>query len=160
MKCLHQILYLLLSCCLFTIYTAKAQSFTGYDVASYSGVYGTLYNPANILDNRVKADINLVGLSSAEENNVVKIKFKYTENAVSIISPTRKTGMGSFQTDVLGPSFMIRLSDKHAFAVSTRFRTQSNVDKLDASAVNLSLLKDVSSLNKSPILAPGSTIQA
>src|SRR4051812_13341645 len=119
MKCRHRILYLFLSCYLFTIYNAKAQSFTGYDVASYSGVYGTLYNPANILDHRVRADINLAGVSFAEENNVVKLKFKNPDDAASIIDPTRKTGRGSFQTDALGPSFMIRLSDKHAFAVST-----------------------------------------
>ena len=109
----------------------------------------------NILDHRVRADINLAGVSFAEENNVVKLKFKNPDDAASIIDPTRKTGRGSFQTDALGPSFMIRLSDKHAFAVSTRFRTQSNVDDLDPSLVNLSLLKDVSSLNKLPITVPG-----
>src|SRR3954467_1235554 len=124
MKCRHRILYLFLSCYLFTIYNAKAQSFTGYDVASYSGVYGTLYNPANILDHRVRADINLAGSSFLEANNVVKLRFKYTDDGTTIISPTHKTGKATFQSDVLGPSFMIRLSDKNAFAVSTRFRAQ------------------------------------
>jgi len=160
MKCRYQILYLLLSCYLFTVPAAKAQSFIGYDVTSYAGVYGTLYNPANILDHRVRADINLAGVSSAEENNVVKLHFRNLDNIASIISPTHKTGRASFQTDALGPSFMIRLSDKHAFAISTRFRTQANADNLDPSLVNLSLLKDVSSLNKKPITVPGGAIQA
>jgi hypothetical protein len=160
MKCLRPILWLLLSYYLFTIQAAKGQSFIGYDVSSYTGVYGTLYNPANILDHRVRADINLAGSSFLEANNVVKLRFKYTDDGTTIISPTHKTGKATFQSDVLGPSFMIRLSDKNAFAVSTRFRAQSNFDNLNASVVNLSLLKDVSKLNKTPITAPGGAIMA
>src|SRR3982751_1995999 len=111
MKCRHRIPCLFLFCYFFNIYNTKAQSFTGYDVSSYAGVYGTLYNPANILDHRVRADINLAGFSTMEANNVVKLQFKNTDNVATIDDPTHKTGRGNFQTDVLGPSFMVRLSD-------------------------------------------------
>ncbi|TKK70171.1 hypothetical protein FC093_05325 [Ilyomonas limi] len=158
MKCFR--LAIFLYCSSFTLAIAKAQSFTGYDVASYSGVYGTLYNPANILDHRVRADVNLAGFSFSEANNIVKLQFRNTDNGATLNFPTHKTGRAGFQTDILGPSFMVRLSDKHAFAISTRFRAQANVDKLSAPVLNLSLLKDVKSLNHLPITAPGGTIQA
>ena len=162
MKCLPLFICLLLYFSSFTITTTKAQSFTGYDVTSYAGVYGTLYNPANILDHRVRADVNLAGFSFSEANNIVKLKLKLknTDDGAAIDMPTNRTGRMGFQTDVLGPSFMIRLSDKHAFAVTTRFRTQVNADKLSAPLINLSLLKDVSSLNHLPITAPGGAVQA
>lgn len=56
MKCFHVIFFSWLFS--FVILIAKAQSFTGYDVATYAGVYNTLFNPANILNHRVKADVN------------------------------------------------------------------------------------------------------
>src|SRR3954470_1189919 len=159
MTCRHQILYLLLSCCLFTIYTAKAQSFIGYDVATYTGVYGTLYNPANILDHRVRADVNLAGFSILEANNVVKLHLRFSNSdGATLRFPTHKTGRMNVQTDVLGPSFMVRLSDKNAFAITTRFREQVNADKLSAPLLNLNLLKDVSRLNHVPITAPSGAI--
>lgn len=160
MKCYPNFIYSVVCFVLFTLTTAKAQSFTGYDVTSYAGVYGTLFNPANILDRRVRADVNLAGASFSEANNIVKLPLKATDNAATIDIPTNKTGRIGFQSDVLGPSFMIRLSDKHAFAVSTRFRVQANADKISAPLLNLSLLKDVSSLNQKPITAPGGIMQA
>jgi len=159
MKC-PRLSFLIILFYFFTIHISKAQSFTGYDVTSYPGVYGTLYNPANILDHRVRGDINLAGFSVAEANNIVKLRFKSTDDAATINFPTNKIGRASLQTDALGPSFMIRLSDKNAFAVTTRFRAQVNADKLSAPVLNLSLLKDVKSLNNLPITAPGGTLQA
>ncbi len=150
-----------LGCCLlFVAGTARAQSFTGYNAATYAGVYGAFINPANILNHRVKADINLAGFAFSEANNIVKLRLKAGDNAPTIAAPTGKTGSMQLQGDVLGPSFLVRLSDKHALAVATRARMQFNADKLSAPLLNLGLLKDVSSLNKTRITAPGGALHA
>ncbi len=162
MKCICSVACLFLHLFLFNPITAKAQSFTGYDAASYTGVYGTLYNPANILDHRVRADINLIGFSLGAANNIISLERGNKDNPAQFPFPINKIGRAAFQSDILGPSFMLRLSDKHALAITTRFRVQANADKLSAPALNLSLqdADKLSSLNNLPIVIKGGSIQA
>lgn len=116
----------------------QAQTFMGYHATSYAGVYGTLYNPANILDHRVSSDINLVGFSFEGQNNIALFALNASK-VIQVPNPITKSGISNFQTDVLGPSFMKRLSDKHAFAITTRARVQTNMDNLSPDLLNLSL---------------------
>lgn len=138
----------------------KAQSYTGYDVASYTGVYRTLFNPANILDHRFRADINLLGFSSAFQNNVLSIDAKDKTNYTRVPFPITKTGRGAALSDVLGPGFMLRLDDKNAIAVTSRFRFAANADRLDKNLLNIALQDDASSFNKDFINLKGGSLQA
>ena len=44
--------------------------------------------------------------------------------------------------DVIGPGFMLRLNDKNAIAVTSRFRFQANADKIDNNLMNIGLQDD------------------
>ncbi|MDQ2752238.1 MAG: hypothetical protein M3R72_04370, partial [Bacteroidota bacterium] len=146
--------------CAYFITVVKAQSYTGYDVSSYTGVYGTLFNPANILDHRFRADVNLIGFSSGLQNNVLTVDLRDKNNFTRVPFPITKTGRGAAFTDILGPGFMLRLNDKNAIAVTSRFRLGSNADHLDKNLLNIALQDDASSFNHDQIKIKGGSLQA
>ena len=146
--------------CLFFIPFVKAQSYTGYDVSSYTGVYGTLFNPAYILDHRFRVDINLIGFSAGVQNNVLSIDAGDKANFTRVPFPITKTGRGAAFTDVMGPGFMLRLDDKNAIAITSRFRFSANADRLDKNLLNIALQDDPSSFNKDFINIKGGSLQA
>ncbi len=153
------------ACCLVLFFIhffvfAKAQSYTGYDVSSYTGVYGTLFNPANILDHRFQADINLLGFSSGVQNNVLTVDLGDKNNFTRVPFPIIKTGRGAAFTDVMGPGFMLRLNDKNAIAITSRFRFGANADRLEKNLLNIALQDDPSSFNKDVINIKGGSMQA
>ncbi len=147
---------------LFFIFFLKAdcQSYTGYDISSYAGVYGTLFNPANILDHRVKADINLLGFSAGVQNSALSLDPGDKTNFTRVPFPITKNGRGGALVDVLGPGFMVRLNDRNALAVTTRFRFQANADRLDKTLLNIALQDDPTSFNQSVIDIKGGAIEA
>ena len=126
-------------------YIAKAQSFTGYHSSSYTGVYGILTNPTDILNHRFRADINLVGFSTQLNNNLVTFKYKVPDDKDNIVypNPITRSGKFNFNADVFGPSFMIRLSDKHALALTSRGRVMANVSGIGARLLNLTVQDSV-----------------
>ena len=124
-----------------------AQSYTGYHSSAYAGVYSILNNPADILNHRTGADINLCGVSATIANNIFTFKYKNRNDDAAGLSyprPVKKDGKGNIIADVFGPSVMLKLSDKNALAVSTRARVVTNVYGFSDHIIN-SLLPDVSS---------------
>ena len=117
-----------------------AQSFIGYHSSTYAGVYAVLINPSDILNHRFRGDINLVGVSSFIGNNVLSFKYS-NKNLDKIVypNPITKNGKSNFNTDVFGPSFLIKLSDKNALALTTRARVFSNVSGVSKDILNSTL---------------------
>jgi Family of unknown function (DUF5723) len=134
--------YALLLCCLYCWPLGLiAQSYTGYHSGAYSGVYSILNNPADILNHRVRGDFNLAGVSTALGNNVFTFKYKKINgdgenDPLAFGNPIKKAAKQNFNTDVFGPSLLIRLSDKHAFALTTRARAMANLYGLDKEILN------------------------
>jgi hypothetical protein len=132
---------LLLTCPYCCLPGVTAQSYTGYQSAAYSGVYSILNNPADILNHHVKGDLNLAGVSAALGNNVFTFKYKKINSngendPFTFANPIKKAGKLNFNTDVFGPSLLIRLSNKHAFAVTTRARVMANIYGVDKEILN------------------------
>ncbi len=143
-----------------SVVCASAQSYTGYDVSSYTGVYGTLFNPANILDHRFRADVNLMGFSTGIQNNILSIDAGDKENYTRVPYPIKKDGRAGTLTDILGPGFMLRLNDKNAIAVTSRFRFQANADRLDHNMLNIALQDDPTQFDQTTVNFKGGAIQA
>jgi len=134
------LLTLMLNFMLFT----KAQSYSGYHASAYNGVYAILNSPADILNHRFKADFNLAGISTGISNNTIKFKYKNRKDdygGTSWANPIIHSGKGYFNTDVFGPSVLIRLSDKNAFALTTRARVMTNIHGISTYILN-SVLQD------------------
>jgi len=118
----------------------SGQSYPGYHSSSYSGVYGVLTNPADILNHRFRGDVNLFGFFTQLNNNIVSFKYKETEgDNFQRPDPVKKNGRLHFNTDIFGPSLMFRLSDKNALALTTRARLMSNFNGLGPNLLNLTI---------------------
>ncbi len=152
--------------CIFFCYFSYAQSYPGYHSSSYTGVYGILTNPADILNHRFRADFNIVGFFTQLNNNLVSFKYHQSDGD-NITRPDHFSKMGklNFNTDVFGPSFLLRLSDKHALALTTRARVMANINGVGINLLNLaipetldpSLVKADLSINNTSIRVHGWT---
>jgi hypothetical protein len=123
---------------------AVAQSYIGYHSSAYAGVYSIVTSPVDILNHRVRGDLNLVGISTGIGNNVIRFNYKKRnddEGGITFPDPVKKNGKLNFNTDVFGPSILIKLSDKNAVALTTRVRVVTNVQGISTSILN-SVLPD------------------
>lgn len=157
---------LLLASALLVSATSFAQDFLGYINSNYSGVTGTDINPANVVDSRYKVDVSLVGASVVAYNNYVGLKrsalkhsgklFNFSDSNYQAFADTSfkanylTTRDNSFNkslylsNQIYGPSFLISINAKNAFAIKTKLRTLINIDGLEPELAKLaySELKD------------------
>ncbi|WOI23833.1 DUF5723 family protein [Nonlabens ulvanivorans] len=130
-----------------------AQSYSGKETDNYSGITSLSFNPANLADSRFKTDINLFQVSSTTSNDYYAFNFSELFNDASGIS-FEESGMrfprqnnNVYQNlDVLGPSFLFNLSDKHSLAISTRVRGYLNLREVNGNLFET--LQDGDILNK------------
>lgn len=108
---------LLIAIALFSINYTNAQSYFGYLNDNYAGVHSVLNNPANIVDSRFRADINLLSYSGLVTNDYYGVKFfdllksDYNFERDAKQYPTNSNNF-LLNIDVLGPSFMFNLNKK------------------------------------------------
>lgn len=124
----------------FSIINCYSQSYKGYHSSTYTGVYSVLNNPADILNHRFRGDFNLAGVSVAAGNNIFSFRYKNRKDVnggFKYPDPITKNGKGYFNADIFGPSFMIRLSDKNAIALTTRVRGMINLHGISKPVLNL-----------------------
>ena len=128
-------------------YPGIAQSYIGYHSSAYAGIYAIITSPADILNYRTRGDFNLVGFSAGIGNNIVAFNYKNRnddKSGISFPDPITKYGKMNFNTDVFGPSVMIKLSDKSAIAFTTRARVFSNVRGVGTDILNSELPDTIS----------------
>ncbi|MBS1510645.1 MAG: hypothetical protein JST86_07395 [Bacteroidetes bacterium] len=121
------------------VYKVNAQSFTGYHSSPYAGVYSTITSPADILNYRVRADLNLVSLSTELGNNIFKFSYKNRNDdkgGFSYPDPITKKGKFLGLTDVFGPSLLVKWNDKNAIALTTRARVMANLHGIATDLLN------------------------
>ncbi|MBP7808319.1 MAG: OmpA family protein [Bacteroidia bacterium] len=53
---------------------SKSQDYLGYSSSNYSGITGVQVNPANVVESRMKFDMNLIGINFAAGNNYIGVK--------------------------------------------------------------------------------------
>lgn len=116
--------------------TLYGQSYIGYGSDNYNGVHGLISNPANIVDSRFKADINLVGASSFIGNDYYGIKFGdvFKDNFDLDLDGAKfpKTSNNALgNVDIMGPSFMFNINAKNSLAVFTRGRIFFNANDIN-----------------------------
>ena len=107
----------------------KAQSFIGFLTENYAGVNSVIVNPANIVDSRFRADINLFGISAFGVNDYYNLNIRraindasYDTDADSRYTP-KLNNNGEGNVDFMGPSFMFNLNSNNSMAVFTRARS-------------------------------------
>lgn len=148
-------LLLLLSLSLYT--GLQAQDFLGLQSSNYSGVLGAYSNPANIVDNRFKVDVAIIGLHTTVDNNYFGVKRKSLKHTGGIFNPgdiqltdpswddnnpnsptywknnyrivnNGKSKSGYMSNRVVLPSFLVSINSKNAIALNLSVRNYVNID--------------------------------
>jgi outer membrane protein OmpA-like peptidoglycan-associated protein len=113
---------------------ASAQNWLGLSTGNYAGTNGVYLNPSSIVDSRLGGYINFFGNGTNFYNNYVRFSsdkslFKsLRSDSVNITDDNiienlnGKDKIINFSNETRGPSFMVSLHPKHAFAITTRNR--------------------------------------
>ncbi len=115
----------------------KAQTLVGAQIDNRAGIRGLTLNPANVVNPRLKSELNLFTASGYFGNDYIGVnvsdltRFNDARSAIegsSINAKPDNNFVGNI--DILGPSFQINLSPVHSIAVSTRFRGFFNLNNI------------------------------
>ena len=115
--------------------TAYSQSFVGYGYDNYAGVNSVILNPATVVDNKYKVNVNLFSISAMAGNNAYEMdrsrlfSLKFSNlNEGNGFYKSANTDYKYFYTniDILGPSATISLTPKDAIGITTRMRVIGN----------------------------------
>ncbi|XMO85500.1 DUF5723 family protein [Algibacter sp. AS12] len=115
----------------------KAQSYVGHSVDNYSGVHGLISNPSNVVDSRVKTDVNLFSASvfggsdyfGINVGDVIKSDGGFDFEADAEKFPSNANNF-FLNADILGPSFMFNLTPKSSIGMVSRVRAFFNINNI------------------------------
>jgi outer membrane protein OmpA-like peptidoglycan-associated protein len=126
-----------------------SQNFIGYTTGNYAGVNSLMYNPANVVDSRFRADVNLMTANIGLGNNFMSVNWKnltnpnfYTNFDFSKdieYSRAMKPYNLFVNTSIELPGAMVSLTKKDAIALVPRFRTFVNIDGLEKPLMDMIL---------------------
>lgn len=115
-----------------------SQSYLGMESDNYSGIHGVLFNPANITDSRLKIDFNILSVDALVGTDYLALTF---DNITKFIEEEPTTGAAEkfpsntnqflISADIIGPSFMFNLSEKHSFGLISRARVYNNFNNIN-----------------------------
>lgn len=139
MKTKIWLIFLLAACQLHSF----GQYMEGYSTSNYAGVSGVNYNPASVVDSRIKLDINFFTASMTIDNDYLGLQknlvnpFDTTlfEVAVQNNDGTNKTIF--LNADILGPSFLLTLDERRSIGFISQHRTLSNFTNVSEDFANL-----------------------
>lgn len=125
----------------FCLSFVNAQSYFGFLNDNYAGVHSVLNNPANIVDSRYRADINLFSFSALATNDYYGVKFfDLVKRDYNFEKEAKQypNDSNNFLTnfDILGPSFMFNLNNKNSIALFTRARGISHLSNINGNTLN------------------------
>lgn len=112
-----------------------SQSYIGYGYDNYSGVNSILLNPGMVADSRYKVNVNIFSASgfagnnaySMNRNKLLGLHFSNLEEGKDYFRANNSDYKYAYvNTDVLGPSAMINLSERNGLGLITRMRTIGN----------------------------------
>lgn len=112
------------------------QSFAGLRTSTYGGALSTISNPAHALWAR-PWDVNLLAVDANLGNNEMGFSFdlensfkKFTDNLAN-----SKAIDARINTDVLGPSFIVRVNKRNAVGLVSRLRVMGGTTGIDANVL-------------------------
>lgn len=118
---------------------ASAQDFLPALNDNYMGINQVILQPASIVDSRFKVDVNLGSFNSDIYNDLIRFNFwdalklsdpDWWDNSTFLADPNGKDKNAFFNQTLMGPSFLINMTPKHAIGFTYRIRNVMNVDDI------------------------------
>ncbi|MEZ4903146.1 MAG: DUF5723 family protein [Spirosomataceae bacterium] len=91
---------------------------------NFSGIQGSYLNPAILSDSRIGWQVQFASIYTRAGLKEVESPSDYVPFSSTSLKINKQTWSPVF-TDARGPGFMLQLPNRHAFAVSTRYRAAS-----------------------------------
>jgi len=119
-----------------------AQDFLPILNENYMGINQAVLQPAAIVDSRFKVDVNVFGFNNDIYNNMIRFKtyemFKlgdshWWDNATYLNDANGEDKSAFVSQTVLGPSFLVTLTPKHAIGFTYKARNIINLDDMSES---------------------------
>jgi hypothetical protein len=115
-----------------------SQSYIGNTLDNYSGIHGVINNPSSIVGSPFKSDINILSVSifggsdyfGIDIGNIISSNGGFDFDEETEKFPTNENNF-FFNTDVLGPSFMMNINKKSSIGLITRARGFFNINHIN-----------------------------
>lgn len=130
--------YILPWCFLLMMPVVSSQSHIGIEADNFNGIHGLLFNPATIADSRTKFEVNLYSYDALFATDYLPLTI---ENITKFIEDSSADGdyeknpsnANQFvaSADVLGPSILLSLGEKHSIALLSRARLFNNYNNIN-----------------------------
>lgn len=129
-------------CAFFVSFPVCAQANIGFSASRWAGVLAVAQNPAHVFSLDLKSDIHLFSIALATGNNYLSVhtdKLFSGAEARDILEPAPNGESASAMIDgeVIGPSFLIRLSAQDALSFSSKGRVLVNIDDIPLEAADM-----------------------
>jgi Family of unknown function (DUF5723) len=144
---------MLFACSIFILSASvlEAQHLLGVSNSNYAGVHALYMNPAHIADNRYGFFMNLATAQAGASNNAVYYKGKSLisqaiDGTLEKIGPENFSLYGGNSNKMVNVgaqvrvpilSFMVQMSPKHSFALTTRVRGMGSINAISPQLVSL-----------------------
>ncbi len=116
---------------------AYSQTLVGAQLDNRAGIRGLTLNPANVVNPRLKSEINVFTFSGYFGNDYIGVNISDISEIRSLDDLPSSSEINAKpdnnfvgNLDILGPSFQLNLSPKHSIAVSSRIRTFFNLNNI------------------------------
>ncbi|MDN3205469.1 DUF5723 family protein [Algoriphagus sediminis] len=114
-----------------------SQTLVGAQIDNRAGIRGLTLNPANVINPRLKAEVNVFTFSGYFGNDYIGVSISDISKIRSLDELSASSEINAKpdnnfvgNVDILGPSFQMNLSPKHSIAISTRVRTFFNLNNI------------------------------
>ncbi|WP_221408112.1 DUF5723 family protein [Fulvivirga imtechensis] len=117
---------------------SEAQEWLGFHSSNYAILNRAQFQPASIADSRFGFYMNWIGADAGVSNNywgVDKSNFKDIDYEALHRELKGQKGFVFAKANILGPSFMVTMSPKHAFALTSRVRSVINFSGLSKEGI-------------------------
>lgn len=118
---------------LFSIQFGFAQTFVGYEIDNFNGIHGVMVNPGNIVQQKNKAELNLISYGSSVGTDLAEVDITDIFNVftgdfdlVKLNNGLSDNNNAFANEEIIGPSFVADINDKYSFSVFTKLRKISN----------------------------------
>ena len=119
-----------------TTFLSQGQSFYGYNSSKYAGIQSNMFNPALAVQSGYLIDINLASANVSLGSDYFGIDFSDISNFtdrfdIGDTDTFPKTSNNFFvNTDILGPSILFNINQKHSIGLNTRIRGILNINNI------------------------------
>ncbi|MEY5041201.1 MAG: hypothetical protein RLZZ414_743 [Bacteroidota bacterium] len=128
------------------------QFLEGYATSNYAGINGVNFNPASVVDSRIRLDINFFTVGFTGYNSYLNVNQPQVNIPNNTIFNNATYNMNNnphnaiFTANILGPGFVYTLNEKYSFGLITNYKSLYNYNNISNNFLNFYFNQNNSSI--------------